>query len=299
MGYIINTMLYKQLAPALAVVISLSTNAQKVTGKLRFEQGQRFEINLEVKTTIAQQAMGQAIDFSVDATGVHTYKITNTTDENTTMNHQLNHVLFSFDGMGQKMHFDSRKDKDLNGQFGKPLKELLDKKYDIIIDSAGKTLMALPEKITLTNADSRMVIITSMLREITDLVQPPQKGKSSFFRVLPDKEAGEGDAWIESYENETGKFDAAYSIASINDTTILVNFAGNSVTVTKAEMMGNETTTTLNNKSTGRIVLDRATGIVREKVITTDSAGNTEGPFGTIPVTSKTTTVITVKKLAE
>ena len=92
-----------------------------------------------------------------------------------------------------------------------------------------------------------------------------------------------------------GKVDAAYSISDINDSTIVVDFAENSVSITKAEMMGSETTTTMNNKSTGKIILDRVTGIIREKTITTESNGNTEAPFGTLPVTSKTTTVITVK----
>lgn len=269
--------------------------AQTVTGQLQFVQGQTFEITMQVKTTIAQEAMGQAIDFNVEATGLHSYKVTNTTADNTTLNHQLNHVRFSFDGMGQKKDFDSNIDKDINGQFGKPIKELLEKKYDIIIDNNGKTLMAVPEKIKLGETDSRMAIITSMLKEVTDLVQPPQKGRASFFQVLPEKEAGIGDAWTESYENENGKFDAAYVIKEITDSVIVIEFAANSVTITKAEMMGNETITTMNNKSTGKIILDRATGILREKVINTASTGNTEASFGSVPVTSKTSTIITVK----
>jgi Family of unknown function (DUF6263) len=273
--------------------------AQKITGKLRFEQGAQYEISLQAKTTIAQQAMGQTIDFNVEATGIHSYKITNTTDDNTTMNHQLNHVLFSFDGMGQKMHFDSRKEKDLNGPFGKPIRELLDKKYDIIIDSGGTTLAAIPEKIALSNPDSRMALITSMLRDVTELVQPPQKGKFSFFHMLPGKETGEGDAWVINYENESGTYEDAYSVASITDSVVLLNYAGSSSTVVKAEMMGNETTTKFNNKSTGRITVDRATGIIKEKIIDTNSTGTTEGPFGSIPVTSSTHTVITVRKVLD
>ncbi|MEQ1678113.1 MAG: hypothetical protein ABL876_15505, partial [Chitinophagaceae bacterium] len=98
-----------------------------------------------------------------------------------------------------------------------------------------------------------------------------------------------------SYETSSGKADAAYAISDINDSTIVVDFAENSVSVTKAEMMGAETTTTMNNKSTGKIIIDRITGIIREKTINTESNGNTEASFGTLPVTSKTTTVITVK----
>lgn len=288
----------KRFFPFIPVLLfSTSIFGQKVTGKLKFEQGQTLEVFMKVKTTISQQAMGQAIDFNVDATGTHSYKVTNATEDNTTLNHQLHQITFSFDGMGQKRKFDSKEEKDLNGQFGKPIKELLDKKYDIIIDNNGKTLMAVPEKIKLGETDSRMAIITSMLKDVTDLALPPQKGKASFFQVLPEKEAGKGDSWTESYINEMGKFDAAYAITEINDSVIVVDFAANSITVSKAEMMGSETTTTLNNKSTGKIILDRNTGIIREKTINTESNGNTEASFGTLPVTSKTNTIITVKPI--
>ena len=268
---------------------------QKVTGKLNFEQGQTFEITIQINTKISQQAMGQAIDFNVDATGAHNYKVTNSTDDNTTLHHRVQSIAFSFDGMGQKMKFNSGNEKDLNGMFGKPVKEMLEKKYDIIIDSGGKVMMAIPEKVQLSEADSRMAIITSMLKEVMDIVQPPQKGKNSFFKILPDNEAVKGDGWKISTETSGNKADAAYVITDITDSTVVVDFAENSTTVTKAEMMGSETTTTMNNKSTGKIILERTTGIIREKTINTESSGNTESSFGTLPVTSKTTTVITVK----
>ena len=291
----------KQITASVSLLLLMVsvTSAQKVGGKLKFEQGQILEINMQVKSTIAQQAMGQAIDFTVDAAGTHSYKVTNTTEDNNTLNHSVQHISFAFDGMGQKKNFDSKEEKDLNGQFGKPVKNMLDKKYDIIIDPNGKVLMAMPEKVQLAETDSRMAIITNMLKDLMDLVQPPQKGKPSFFKVLPENEVGKGDSWTESYQTETGKFDAAYAVADINDSTIVVDFAAKSVTVTKAEMMGNETTTTMNNKSTGKIILDRATGIIKEKTINIESNGNTEASFGTLPVTSKTTTTIFVKPVSQ
>ena len=139
-----------------------------------------------------------------------------------------------------------------------------------------------------------MAIINSLLKDIIDLVHPPQKDKASFFKVLPDNEVGKGDAWTISSQTDNGKIDAAYAIADINDTTVVIDFAANSVTVTKAEMMGSETTTTMNNKSTGKIILDRLTGLIREKTVNTESAGNTESSFGNLPVTSKTSLNIKV-----
>lgn len=253
-----------------------------------------MSITTQLKTSISQQAGGQVIDFSLDASGEQTYKVTNATADNSTLHHQLQRIVFSFDGMGRKMNFDSNNEKDMNGMFGKPVKEILEKTYNIVLDTSGKVMMSLPEKIQLTEADSRMAIINNLMKDIIDRVYPPQKDKASFFKVLPDSEVSKGDAWTISSQNENGKMDAAYAIADINDTTVVVDFAANSVTITKAEMMGSETTTTMNNKSSGKIILDRITGLMREKTINTESTGNTESSFGTLPVTSKTSLIILI-----
>lgn len=263
---------------------------------LVFEQGKQYDITLQVKNTVSQQAMGQAIDFTVDATGKHVYKVTNATADNSTLNHSVKQIAFSFDGMGQQRSFDSNNEKDLKGQMGKPIQELLEKKFDIVINPTGTVLLVMPEKVTLSNSDPRMAIISNMMKDVFELVQPPAKGAASFFKVLPDTVTGKGQTWTRSTSNESGRYDAAYRLADINDSTIVVDFATNSTTTTKAEFMGNPTTTNMTNKSTGKIILDRLTGIIKEKTETTDSQGSTESSFGNLPVTSKTTTTITVSK---
>jgi hypothetical protein len=271
------------------------TTAQTVPAKLVFVKGDTIGITMEVKSTITQQAMGQPIDFTIDASSNHFYKVTNTTDENTTLNHQVQHISFAFDGMGQKRNFDSNKEKDINGQMGKPVKELLEKKYDIIIDSTGNTLMAIPETIQLKEGDSRMAIIFNLIKDVTAIVQPPKKGSASFFKLLPSSGAAKGSTWTETNDANPEKDFTNYTLTNITDSTFVIDFTASSVTVTTAEMMGNPTTTTLNNKSTGKIIADKATGIIVEKTITTESTGNTEASFGILPVTSKTSIVIKVK----
>src|SRR5882724_11006413 len=107
------------------LMMGSSAICQKVTGKLKFVQGQVIEITLNVKTKIAQEAMGQAIDFNVDGLATHVYTVTNTTEDNSTLHHTMKRISYSFDGMGQKKTIDSDKPKDLEGQFGKPIKDML------------------------------------------------------------------------------------------------------------------------------------------------------------------------------
>lgn len=279
----------------LSLLFSISSAyCQQVSGKIKMEQGQIFDISMQVKTSVAQQAGGQSIDFNVDATGYHSYKVTNATDDNNTLHHQILRLKFSFEGMGPKRSFDSNEEKDLNGPFGKPIKEMIEKSFDIIIDTNGKTLMAFPEKIKFAEMDNQMAIISSLLKDVLDLVQPPLKDNNSFFKVLPDTAIGKGGTWAESDSTANGKYNTAYSLSEITDSTIIIDFAGSSVTVSKAVMMGSETTTTMNNKSTGKIILDKTTKIIREKMINTESSGSTETSFGNLPVTSTTKTTITV-----
>jgi len=270
------------------------TMVRSQTTRLGFDQGQQVQITIDTKTTISQQAMGQSIDFNVAATGVHTYAVTNATDDNTTLHHLINRIKFSFDGMGQKMAFDSDNEKDLNGRFGKPIKEMKEKTYDMVIDPDGTVLMAFPDSVKLSESDSRLALISTMLKEVLDMVQPPKKGTGSFFKVVPGKEVVKTDTWTENITTPSGKSTTNYTVSDITDSTIVVAFTGTASMVTKAEMMCNETTTTMSHRFTGTIIVDKKTRLIRRKDITLDGTGQTESGFGSIPVTSLIITAITV-----
>ena len=283
------------LTAAFLLSATFITFSQPINSRLKLEQGQTVSITQQIKSHITQQAGGQAIDFTIDATGEHTYKVTHATTDNNTLHYQFVRLSFAFDGWGKKMNFDSKNETDLNGMFGAPVKDMMGKNHTIIIDTNGKVLRALPEKIELAESDNRMAVIHNLLKDVFAFVQPPVIGKASFFKVLPGKPISQGDTWTESWQTENGKFDAAYALSGINDTTLIIDFAASSVTVVKAEMMGTETTTTMNNKSTGQIILDRLTGILKEKTEMIESHGNTESSFGTLPVTSKSTITMRIE----
>jgi hypothetical protein len=271
--------------------------AQTVPGKLQFEQGKALNVQMEMKALVTQQAGGQAIDFTADASALHIYKVIgHTKDDNTMLHHEIKKLKFNFDGMGQKRSFDSDNSSDMDGFFGATVKDILNKKFDIMINPYGKTLAVKPEKTDSIKADERLAIVFNMLKDITNAVYPPKKGEASFFKILPDKETGKGASWADSLQNETGKFKTMYTLTGITDSSIVIELKGNSVNTSKAMMMGRETTTTMSSSHSGKIILDKLTGIIREKTIVTESNGNTEAMGGTMPVTSRTTITIYVKQ---
>ncbi|SRR5258706_10482755 len=280
---------------ALLLVSSAICYAQNVSGKVAFRQGQIINISMESKTTVSQEAGGNAIDFTANGNAVHTFKVTNATENNSTLHHEVKRIAFNFDGMGQKKSIDSDNPKDLDGFYGKPVKDILSKSYDMIIDPSGKTLLVKPEKIELAKTDDRLGIIFNLLKDVTNIVYPPKKNAASFFKVLPDTGTGLNESWTETGLDSNGLFKTIYTLSAITDSTLVVDFKGNSSYVSKAEIMGMQTTTTMNNAYSGTITLDKVTGIVREKNISTTSNGSTEVMGGTMPVTSKTSLVIKVK----
>jgi hypothetical protein len=276
----------------------IHSNAQKISGKLNLQQGDTLVINVEVKQTVAQQAMGQAIDFNVNGNAHHYYKVTNSTEDNSTLHHKVQKLHFDFDGMGQKRAFDSDNKKDIEGPFGKPIKEILTKEFDIIIDPNGKTLLVKPEKIALEKPDDRFAIIASMLKDLTSVVYPPEKGNASFFKVLPEEGAAIGESWQETFKNENESGITTYTLSAVTDSTVIVDFKTVSSSSTKAEMMGMETNTTMKSNAAGKIVLDKTTGIIREKTNTIEATGATEAMGNSMPINSKTIIAITVKRVS-
>ena len=268
---------------------------QPASGRLQFKQGKILNIQMEIKSSVAQQAGGKAIDFTVDGIVLHSYKVTSATDDSTTLQHKANKIAFSFDGMGQKRSFDSDNKTDADGPLGETVKSILNKNFDMTIDPNGKVLTIRPEKMESVKADDRSAIVFNMLKDITDVVYPPKKGDASFLKILPNKATNKGETWVESGQNESGKFSTQYTLTDITDSTIVVDFKGTALTTSKATMMGMETNTTMNSTSTGKIILDKTTGLIKEKITTIESNGNTEAMGGAVPVTSKTTIIIQVK----
>lgn len=277
---------------------ALSVTAQKVTAPLNFQQGDSIVVMADIKQVVAQEAMGQAIDFHTNGSAVHFYKVSNSTDDNATLHHKVNRLKFDFDGMGQKRTFDSDNTKDMNGQFSKPIKDVLSKEFDLIVDRNGKTLLVRPEKVALEQPDPRFAIIANMLKDLVSVIYPPQKGGSSFFSVLPAEGAAVGESWQETFKTENESGITTYKLSAVTDTTIAVDFKTVSSSTTTAEMMGMQTNTTMKSNITGQIIIDKASGIIRQKTSNIEANGATEAMGTSMPINAKTTIVVTVNKIA-
>ena len=282
------------LASLVLMLLSFFAQAQKVAGKIVFQPGQVLTVNMKSSTTNLVSAMGQELEMKTEVIADHQFKVTNTTDENHTLSHEINRVRFNSDGMGNTMNFDSQSEKDLNGQLGAPVKDLLSKKYNLVIDASGNTLMAMNEGASTGKSSAEAGMLAQFVSGLTELTQAPKQGEASFFKVLPATEVGVGDAWTNTIDRNGTKIEEAYSIAEINENFITLNYLSNSNSTTVQENMGMEVTITMKNKSEGKIKVDRKSGILKEKTITTTATGTVASGYGDFPINATTNSVITI-----
>lgn len=282
------------LTTLLLTIITFSLNAQKVTGKLVFQPGQQLTITTKNTSSNFVNAMGNEIEMKSESSVDQIVRVTNTTEESHTLSQELKRIRMTAGGMGEDINFDSDSEKDMKGAYGSSVKELMGKKLNLVIDASGNTLMAVAEGGVSKKTEAAAGMLAQFMGEISSMTDAPKQGEASFFKVLPASEVGVGDGWTNTIERNGTKTEEAYSVASINDDVILLNFLSNSSTVRVQETMGMEVNISMKNKTEGTITVDRKTGILKEKNLKTTSAGAVSTGMGEFPINATSTMVVTV-----
>ncbi|MCR6721105.1 MAG: DUF6263 family protein [Chitinophagaceae bacterium] len=289
----------KKISIAL-LVISIAfiqqSNAQKYNSRIQMDAGAIYEVTTEVKNLLAQQANGFSFDFNLNGNAVSLYNVTNTGDENISLRHKLKRIDFEFDGMGSKMKFDSDNSKDLEREFGRPMRDMLAKSYDMIIDTLGKTLLVLAPTAAPSAGDDQYKLISGLLGDLGNVATPPQKGDPTIFMSWPGGELAVGESWSIIKDSPNDNYRTSYTLSSVNDSTFVIDFTGTGAKKIENEMRGMQVTVNMKTVTTGQMQVDRATGIVREKTTTVESSGTSEMMGGSTPINGKMTTITRIKK---
>jgi hypothetical protein len=267
--------------------------AQKVSNKLTFPKGHQLEMVTNVNSTVSQEAMGQSMDTKLNATVTRVFNVQNATASNATIEHKVKRIQMNIESpMGGAQSFDSDSTKDMQSEAGKGVDKTLKSKYTMTVDKNGKVLDVKADTAAKSNSEASADMVTNVLSQIIEGIDAPKVGDKSEFAILPDREVAKGESWTDSTKN--GGM-ATYTIADINDTAIIVNFTSNNSVERKQEVMGQEITITSKDTTSGKIILDRKTGIVKETNSTTNSDGQMEVMGQTMPMNTKTIRTVVMR----
>jgi hypothetical protein len=238
--------------------------------------------------------MGQSIETKINANVTQLYNVNNSSSNSTSLDHQVKRLQMTMESpMAGTQTFDSDNPKDLESDAGKSLGKALNSKYSMTLDATGKVVSVKTDdpKAQTAQADENDPM-AGMLSQLAQGLDAPKAGDKSAFKILPDKEISKGDNWTDS----TLAGLATYTVSDINDTAIIITYAANGGMQKKQEMMGQEITINTKDTTTGTIVLDKKTRLLKTNTSTTESKGTMEVMGQSIPMNTKTMRTITVKE---
>lgn len=288
----------KQVLFVLLFTISITAFSQKVSKQLNFPKGQKLEMVTEVKSVMAQEMMGQSMEFNINAVVTRMFDIEDVTPAGAVIEHKVKRMQFNFDGMGQSQSFDSEKEADMKGEMGKIVEKSIKNKYTMTVDQSGKitTVIADDDNPNQPAAKEDADMMGNMMSQFSSGMDIPKIGDVSDLSILPNREVGKGESWIDSLtkdKDEKGKI--TYTLSDITDNELLIDFTEEKSLVKTQETQGMEITISTKDRTTGKIVLDKKSGLLKQSNSTTNSEGTVEVMGQSMPMTTKVSKTVTVK----
>lgn len=286
----------KKIILLAAVVLSLNAYAQTINGKINFMKGQKLEVVTETQKTTAMEVMGQSMESTVNSTMTEAFDIEDVTDKGATIEYKVKRLVFNANGMGNTQSFDSEKEGDRNGQLGKMLEKSLKNKYKMNVDAYGNITAVTkdddnPNAPKDAEAEALQGIVSSQLGLNFGV---PKTGDASFFKILPGKELTKGDSWTDSASAAGQKRTTVYTVSDITENEVVLNYTEQIDINATQQIMGQEANIKANDKITGLVTIDKASGLLKQKTATIDNSSTIEAQGMSIPSTGKTTLTIKI-----
>ena len=266
---------------------SMAVQAQKVSNKLAFQKGQKLEVTTQVSSVATQELMGQTMDINVAATLNQSYDVEDVTGGNAVIEHKVKRLQMNFEGMGQSQKFDSENEADMKSEMGKAAEKSLKNKYTMTVDATGKVVSVKADDNNPNTGNTEGDMMGQMLSQLSLGLDLPKAVDPTPFKILPATgDVAKGTTWTDSLTNGDKGFNK-YTVTDVTATEVLIDVTGQSTTTKVQEAQGMEMTINMTNKMAGKITLDKKTGIMKQRAITTDGNGSVEVAGQSIPVTNK------------
>lgn len=281
-----------------SLALSLQGFAQTANVKLNLPKGQKLEMVTEMKKSTTLEVMGQSMESSVNSTMTELFDIEDAGANGATVEHKVKRLVFTTEGgMGGNQSFDSEKESDMKGQIGKMLEKSIKNKYTMKVDQNGTVVNV---KLDDNNPNAKKnaqeeQVAEMMSSQLGVTMNTPKVGDASVFRILPAREIKVGDSWTDSSSKDGITRTTVYKVSGITNADVMLDFTEEVVTKVTQQMMGQEATINNTDKSTGKVTIDKNTGVLKQRTATTESKGTLDAQGMSIPVSGKTTLTVTVK----
>jgi hypothetical protein len=271
----------KKILILASLAITTAGFAQKVDNKIHFQKGQKLEMDITLNSTITS-AMGEA---KVDGLITRSFDVEDVKDGNAVVEHKVKRIKVNFESAMGTQSFDSENEADLNSEAGKTAEKSLKNKYTMVIDPTGRVVSVKLDDDNPNTDSSRAPtdMMSNLLAQTVEGMKVPAPGDKTDFSILPDRQVSVGDTWTDSSDNKK----TVYTVVDVNENDIAVIFNQTENVHVTQQSMGMDIVLNSVDTTTGRIRIDRKTGLLKEKSANTVSEGTMEAMGQSAPVSKK------------
>jgi hypothetical protein len=271
--------------------ISFTAFAQSATGKIVVKKGQHFIVESTTDGVANLDMMGQSMEMKIGNTSKVTADVKDVKDNNYTITQTITAVKATFSGMGQEKTFDSDKKEDMDGEAGALYRDKINVPKDVVITNEGKAV------VTTAVADTSVKKDENPMGAIMDMMGGGQDNvATALFLVIPNGKKA-GDTWQDSTANEGTKTKRTFTLHSIanKEASVTVNTITDINKTMQAQ--GMDMNAMLTSKINADIIIDVNSSMQKENKSTMEISGTIDIMGQSVPVTSKATSVTTIKNL--
>lgn len=269
--------------------------------KFRLPQGEVVRYTADMKQTINQTVMGNAMTVQQNVLFGMAYKVMSVEGDNRTVEVSYDRIAMETDAMGQHIKYDSRDTVGSNPQLAM-LGGMIGKPFQMTVSGTGQVLQVSGFDAVLNgmtgnpNDPSAAAARQQFDQMFSDEAVKQMLSQST--NIYPEKPVKPGDTWNRTLTSAMGpitmEINNTYKLESANDKTAKVSVNATIVGKTAAgpgAIQG--MTVDMKGKQSGTLDIEIATGMLQKMDITQDIDGNMEMQGMKVPMKIKSVSTTT------
>lgn len=267
-----------------SLVIAQLMMAQTNTNAILLLKGQKISVNNDV-TIDADLGMGMQLN-SVTAS-INSLQVKDSDTNNYTISNTLTKLKINMNMMGQNNTYDSDNKDGNNADMAKIFDDKMNKVNDVMIDKTTGAVIA-PKQAVIKDSDEDANNISENMMKMFSNTSDVAVVEGAF-EILP---AGKktGDSWADTSKTADTKTIRTYTLQSVTGNEAVMNIETTVKATNKLDFQGMEFEINTDTKTTGQVLFDISTGLVKKRDTVSDITGSFQMMGQDMPITAKTTT---------
>ena len=270
-------------------LICMSISALTFAQPLKLTNGQKIVIE---STTDIQASLAMGMELTSNSAAVNSLEVKNANADNYNISSTLTKMKMSMNMMGQSNAYNSDNKDGNSEEMAKIFDEKMNKQVTVLVDNKTGAVIADKKKNTKEDNGDDADPTAGLLKMFAD--NSDEGVIAGAFKIIP-KGKSVGDSWADTTTDKDIKIINTYTLKSITGNEAVI---GSTIVATgknKLNFQEMEFEVKSETKTTGEIVTDTSTGLVKKRTSAADITGSIQMMGQDMPISAKATTTSTYK----